>query len=88
MLLELLIDDMPYLTCNQDQHQEELSIVCLQSQCHKALLICPICEDQDHKDHHTIPLRAYLKQAGEDKGQAAAILDNIELIESMKRTVK
>jgi hypothetical protein len=41
--MQQLIDDMCYLTCTHNNHQEELSLLCMDDKCVGQLLICPIC---------------------------------------------
>ena len=87
--VERAVEDMNYLFCPRNSHGEELSMVCLEKKCLRSLLICPICEIEEHENHQVVPLRNYLYQAFCKKGDSGkAVLQHIQEVESMKEGIR
>ncbi|KRX03368.1 hypothetical protein PPERSA_12647 [Pseudocohnilembus persalinus] len=58
------LHQLDYFHCQKENlHQNEnLSIICLDKQCIENPLICPICQDESHQNHLTLPLKIFLDQ--------------------------
>jgi len=52
-----------YLECDkQASHEgEALNVLCIDKKCNQNGLICPICENENHKDHQVVPLKFFLQ---------------------------
>ena len=61
---EAEVKKITYVFCDREDHTSEpLSRVCVDEKCENKTLICALCEEFNHKNHETLPLKNYLTQA-------------------------
>lgn len=59
-------------------------MVCLEKKCLDHLLVCPLCESDQHSGHKTVSLKDYLQQAVGKEGNQHSILEEMRPMEEMK----